>query len=376
MNTDGRIYFLDAARAILMFLGIPYHVAMVYMLGNDWEFVRSDQQSPLLSMLAEFIHIFRMPLFFMVAGYFAMMMLGRKDPGKWFSGRMFKLGIPLIAAGLLLNPITLMVQDDSAMLMAYLGNHWLAHLWFLPTLIYLCAVLALMQITPLQRWFERSVEWMVARPVAGIALFLVITTGFSGAGSMLASRVPDTFILTTTLLAALGFLPYVLLGAAMRANRQLLAFMSSCSFTAFAVTLVPVTFLLMTGWGGGAMNMLRVFAITLVCFGFARALLAICRATLDRPSQRIRNIAEASFTVYLVHFPLLNVFYKLIAPANLPVVPEFALVVVLVSIVSYAVHLLVVRSRVLTLLFNGTPIKREGRDAGNGAGRRILPASK
>ncbi len=375
MNTDGRIYFLDAARAILMFLGIPYHAAMIYMIGNDWEFARSDQPSALLSTLAEFIHVFRMPLFFMVAGYFSMMMLGRKDPGKWFSGRIFKLGIPLVAAGLLLNPITLMVQDDSAMLLAYVGDHWLAHLWFLPTLIYLCAVLAAMQVSPVKRWFEKSVDWMVGNPVVGIALFLFLTTGFSGAGSMLAGRVPDTFVLTSTLLAALGFLPYMLLGAAMRMNRQLLAFMSSCSLISFAATLIPMTFLLMTAWGGGTMNIARVLAITLVCFGFARALLAFCRATLDRPSQRIRHIADASFTVYLMHFPLLNLFYKLIEPANLPVLPEFALMVLVVSVLSFAVHSLVVRSQLLAFLFNGAPLKRGAR-GNSGESRRIVPASK
>lgn len=58
------------------------------------------------------------------------------------------------------------------------------------------------------------------------------------------------------------------------------------------------------------MNIARVFAITMVCFGFACTLLTLCRLLLDRPSKRVRNIADASFTVYLVHFPLLNVFYS------------------------------------------------------------------
>lgn len=364
MNTDGRIHFLDAARAILMFLGIPYHVAMVYRTGNDWEFATSDEQSVLLSYVAEFIHIFRMPLFFMVAGYFAMLMLSRKDPGRWFGGRIFKLGVPLVAAGLVLNPISLLVQDDSAMLLAYVGDHWLAHLWFLPTLIYLCAVLAVMQATPLQRWFERGVDWLVERPAIGVPAFLVVTGSVSGFASMLGSRVPDTFILTSTLLSALGFLPYMLFGAAMRVNRRLLVAVSHSSFPAFAITMVPLAFAMMTSWGGGAMNIARVFAITMVCFGFACTLLTLCRLLLDRPSKRVRNIADASFTVYLVHFPLLNVFYKLIAPANMPVPLEFALLVASVAVVSYFVHRLIARSDLLMLLFNGASLRRLSRRSG------------
>jgi glucan biosynthesis protein C len=374
MNVDGRIYFLDAARAILMFLGIPYHVAMIYVIGNDWEFARSFETSAALSALADFIHVFRMPLFFMVAGYFSMLMLGRREPGRWFGGRLFKLGVPLLAAGLLLNPLTLMVQDDSAMLLAQLGDHWLAHLWFLPTLIYLCAVLALMQATPLNRMFERLVHRMVANPVAGIAGFLLFATCLSGAGSMLGTRVPDKFVLTTTLLSALGFLPYVLLGAAMRLDRRLLAFMSTCSWTSLALTLVPAVFLTSTSWGGTAMNMLRVLAIAAVCFGSARVLLTVCRTVLDRPSQRIRNIADASFTVYLVHFPLLNAFYKFVEPANLPVGVEFVLLVASVSVASYAAHMLVARSDTLKVLFNGATLKR--RAVRNGEANQVAQAFK
>lgn len=364
MNTDGRIHFLDAARAILMFLGIPYHVAMVYRTGNDWEFATSDEPSVLLSYLAEFIHIFRMPLFFIVAGYFAMMMLCRKDPGRWFGGRVFKLGVPLLAAGISLNPISLMVQDDSAMLLAYVGDQWLAHLWFLPTLICMCAVLALMQVTPLQRWFERGVDWLVERPAVGVLVFLAIAGSVSGVGSMLGSRMPDTFVVRTTMLSAFGFMPYLLLGAAMRTNRRLLVAMSHSSFAAFAVALVPLAFALSTSWGDGAMNIARVFAMTMVCFGFARALLTVCRLVLDRPSRRVRNIADASFTVYLVHFPLLNVFYKLVEPANIPVLPEFALLVGSVAVVSYLVHRLIARSDTLMFLFNGASPMRLSRGSG------------
>ena len=361
MNTDGRIHFLDGARAILMLLGIPYHVAMVYRTGNDWEFATSDESSALLSYVAEFIHIFRMPLFFVVAGYFAMMMLRRNAPARWFGGRVFKLGVPLLAAGVLLNPISLMVQDDSAMLLAYVGDHWLAHLWFLPTLICMCAVLASMQATPLQRWFERTVDWLVERPAVGATVFMAITGSVSGVASMLGSRLPETFILSTTMLSALGFLPYLLLGAAMRTNGRLLFAMSHSSFVAFAATLLPLAFALTTSWGGGAMNIARVFAITMVCFGFARALLTACRLLLDRPSKRIRNIANASFTVYLVHFPLINVFHRFIAPADIPVLAESALLVASVLVVSYWIHCLMARSGMLMLLFNGAPLRRPSR---------------
>ena len=366
MNLDGRIHFLDAARAILMLLGIPYHIALVYMVGEPWDFATSDERSRLLSVLADFIHVFRMPLFFLVAGYFSMMILSRSTPGRWFGGRVFKLGVPMLVVGVLLNPISLIVQPDSAMLLADFGDQWLAHLWFLPTLIYFCGLLALMRATPLQRWFQLAVDRIATRPAVGAIVFVLLAGGFSGGGSLLGNRMPETFLVTTTFTAAVGFLPFLMLGAAMRMNDRILVSMSSSSFSAFAVTLVPLAFVLNTTWGGSLLNVARVFAVSVVCFGFARALLTFCRLRLDDPSRRVRRIADASFTIYLVHMPLLNVSYRFIEPLDLPVLLDFASMVVLVTAGSYAAHRLIARSGVLMFLFNGAPLarRRHADDAG------------
>jgi glucan biosynthesis protein C len=358
MQSSGRIYFLDSARAILMLLGIPYHTALIYAQKNEWEFARSDDSSGFLAHLAETIHIFRMPLFFVVAGYFAFMMLSRKGPRAWFGGRTVKLGVPLVAAVFLLNPLSLWAQDDSMSLMTRVGDHWLAHLWFLTTLLMQCGVLALLAMTPLRRRFEVMVESFADRPVLGIVALVVLTSGLSGLGSMLGKHVPDTLVLKITVLSAIGYLPYLLMGVAMRMSPRMLGFMSTSSLLNVVVTMLAVAFLLQVPWGGFSINVVRMFVSTVACIGVARALFAMCRLLLNVPSQAVRKVADASFTVYLVHFPLLNVFYRWVEPAGIPAVSEFLLLVGLVTAASFAIHAVIERSGLLMFLFNGVPMPR------------------
>ncbi|MGJ7523857.1 acyltransferase family protein [Variovorax sp. LT1P1] len=358
MQSTGRIYYLDAARALLMFLGIPYHIALIYQRGNSWAFATSPETSLVLDYLAQASHTFRMPAFFLLAGYFAMLMLERKDSASWLSGRFVKLGVPLVAAALLLNPISLLTQDDGVALARTLGHHWLAHLWFLPTLLVMFAALALMKATPLLRWFERLINWVVWHPVAGIAALLLLAAGIGGTGSLLSTRMPHFFVLHATLPPAIGYMPFVLLGAAMRFNPKVLKFMSTCSLLGLIAALVPLAFVLLTSWSGPLVNITRFLALTIVAIGLTRATITLCCLLLDRPSRRVRKLVDASFTMYLVHFPLFNLFFMWLEPAGLQVWPEFLVLVAAVTAASYAAHIVIARNGILTFMFNGARAKK------------------
>ena len=60
----------DMLRALLMVLGIPYHASMAYNANVLWD-IHSPDTSAALTFLSGFLVTFRMPAFFIVAGYFA-----------------------------------------------------------------------------------------------------------------------------------------------------------------------------------------------------------------------------------------------------------------------------------------------------------------
>lgn len=75
--TDPRRHDLDALRAAAMLLGIVYHAALSFAIGDAW-MVRDVQQSTALFVFQDFVHGFRMPLFILVSGFFTAMLWRQK----------------------------------------------------------------------------------------------------------------------------------------------------------------------------------------------------------------------------------------------------------------------------------------------------------
>jgi len=60
-----REYFLDSIRAWLMLLGIPFHISLIYS-SHTWH-VNSAEPSLWLTLFNDFIHSFRMQVFFVIS---------------------------------------------------------------------------------------------------------------------------------------------------------------------------------------------------------------------------------------------------------------------------------------------------------------------
>jgi hypothetical protein len=75
-SSTSRLHYLDAMRSVLMLLGVVLHSARPYD-SREWQ-VKDVDTLPMLDGLVEAIHLFRMPAFFVVAGYFAMFLVLRQ----------------------------------------------------------------------------------------------------------------------------------------------------------------------------------------------------------------------------------------------------------------------------------------------------------
>ena len=145
-----RLHHLDAARALLLLLGLPFHVATKAIFESTPPAV-DFQQSLLIGGWASLTHVFRMFAFFMLAGYFAGMIRERKGTKAWLAERTRRLGLPFAASLLTLGALQFHLQD---LLLhksspAFLGLPLaLDHLWFLVVLLGFCVTYA---AEPMQR---------------------------------------------------------------------------------------------------------------------------------------------------------------------------------------------------------------------------------
>lgn len=134
-----------------MWLGIVLHAIIVYKTEPETNWPHDPTgNSEFLDWLYQFIHYFRMPLFFMVAGFFARFVIHKSGEKYFVRQRIRRILIPFVVGVILLVPISLFpfnyykfhfiqqLNTGEALKESLLQMfHWngLLHLWFLYYLI-------------------------------------------------------------------------------------------------------------------------------------------------------------------------------------------------------------------------------------------------
>ena len=93
-----RLHALDAVRAVALLLGVALHAALSYAPGVDshlWPLADS-QKGVVMSVGTFLIHISRMPVFFLLAGFFAHMMFHREGTRLFLQNRAKRILLPLV----------------------------------------------------------------------------------------------------------------------------------------------------------------------------------------------------------------------------------------------------------------------------------------
>lgn len=65
----GRLVYLDNLRSFALLLGIVFHAAIVYATDIKYA-IQDEDRSEVLSYFCYWIHSYRMPMFYMISGFF------------------------------------------------------------------------------------------------------------------------------------------------------------------------------------------------------------------------------------------------------------------------------------------------------------------
>ncbi|MCH2372188.1 MAG: acyltransferase family protein, partial [Pirellulales bacterium] len=107
-----RRHDLDALRAIAMLLGIVLHGLMPFIGLPEFIFPIQDvSQMPALGMILSGIHGFRMPLFFLISGFFTTMLWRRRGLNALIHHRFKRIFLPLLLGLVTIIPLTNMVYS-------------------------------------------------------------------------------------------------------------------------------------------------------------------------------------------------------------------------------------------------------------------------
>lgn len=148
-----RYHALDALRAVMMLLGLVLHTSINYLpaipASANWPY-QDARTSLVFAWLIAFIHIFRMPVFFVVAGFFGAFVYRKLGAGGFLRHRFARVGVPLLCAWPILYAVLVGSAPYAQAFTAAppphpeiaVGVH-LLHLWFLYHLLIFCVVAVL-----------------------------------------------------------------------------------------------------------------------------------------------------------------------------------------------------------------------------------------
>jgi glucan biosynthesis protein C len=329
-----RLHGLDALRAGALLLGVVLHASLAFFPQQIW-IVADDSRSIGAAWLFFAIHLFRMTAFFLIAGFFAHMMLGRKGWLGFARDRLTRIAGPLAAFWfpVMAGIVTALVWNAHLSGLVVPGapppppptydwtNFPLTHLWFLYVLCLFYAVVligraVLKALDPEER-IGRGVDrlmgglvgpWMPLALAAPLAVALWLDPKWI---AFFAVPTPDEGLVPDTA-ALVGFGLAFLIGMALDRRRDLLARLADWSpaFLGMAVGAGVTAYHLAGGPNLSPMaeptlaKGVAAGVVALAVFASALAAVGLSVRFLSGYSAVRRYLADASYWIYILHLPL------------------------------------------------------------------------
>jgi glucans biosynthesis protein C len=377
-----RLHSLDALRAAMMLLGLVLHSGVSYVthpVPEAW-FYQDPQTSVAFDWVVFIIHLFRMPTFFVMCGFFAAFLYYREGVAGFLAHRTRRVLLPLVVGWLIAFPLIragfIFAQSGggrdgferalAGITSTPYATPLLGHLWFLYFLFIFCVAACV--IVPIVERLPQSIRSRL------VATFGSLAPGAAGclacavvsAVSMLPMSKPAldtslTFIPMARVLVAytvffiFGWLLFLRQDVVTAFGRHPWRYCAAGLTASVAYMIILVGRPFGDGWGfHGPAIVVGGLAMWLLIYGVTGLFVRY----FEQPRPVQRYLSDASYWMYLVHLPFVIWFQG--AMASWPVSPlvKFAITlsgVTLVTVLSY--HYLV-RATPIGQFLNGRRFER------------------
>jgi glucan biosynthesis protein C len=370
-----RYHSLDALRAAMMLLGLVLHSGASYIRGPiTWMWPYQDSQTSLFfNLLLAFIHLFRMPVFFVMAGFFAALLYHREGPAGFARNRAKRVLLPLLIFWPIVMPLTVVgfvfaakqVGGPSAWDLVSdlppLRRPVFGHLWFLyDLLLFYAAALLIMSATsrlPAQvkqyvvdAFRTITTRWWGMLVLAGVTTITVLPMERPTIETSAALIPPARVLAAYAVFFAFGWLLF--------SQRDLIESIAArwrSTFAAgIAATLAYIAVLLARRtldptWWHVSGAIVGAVAVWLLIFGITGAFVRY----LSIPRPLVRYFSDASYWMYLLHVVPITWCAGLLAQSDAPAFAKFGIVLGVASAVTVVTYHYFVRSTAVGELLNG-----------------------
>jgi glucan biosynthesis protein C len=370
-TSAGRLFFIDHLRVALIILVVLHHLAVIYAANTGFYYVEPPSGDMPALVVLVFFELFNqayfMGFFFLLSGYFTPGSFDRKGPRSFIRDRLLRLGIPLIAYMLVLNPIACigiyqMPAELTGITTSFTWRQYprligMGPLWFAVMLLVFdfgYAVVRLAAGSSAPRPARNGVlpgyrtigVFVLALALASYLIRIVLPMGKGLLGFPSLAYLPQY----------LSFFLLGILGARRRWLQIVPGSMGKVGFGAAlgaTVVLMPLAFSGKTNFLGGGYWQSAAYALwdSTFAVGVCLALTTFFRRFFCRQGQLRRLLSRSAFTVYIIHCPVIVLLALALRGVELEHLLKFGLAALLGVPLCFALAYLILRlpfaSRVL-----------------------------
>jgi glucans biosynthesis protein C len=383
-GSERRYCGLDALRGAMMMLGIVLHAAMFYIAAPPpgMPLVGDHNNSVVFDELVHFIHSFRMPAFFVLAGFFAALLVEKRGVWGTYKNRLARVAAPLAVGMVTVLPPALWFMVLFAFAVRFgtyellptqeqarifgreaaargmeMPGVFLGHLWFL---YYLCYFYLLIPVCRLvvsaSRRIEPGLRRWLASPAA-FAAFSVYTalTLWPFAGGQLhdvlrlASLEPDPR-------ALLYYGSFFLLGYVSHTYRDAaqLLMVHVWRWGLLALVLFPLAqYASHLEYYRQGSHLVAVLGQACCTWALIYFFVGLALRYCDRPSPWVLYTSQSAYWVFLVHMPVIAVLGWWLVRYDLPAGIKFTLVTGIATVICFATYHYAVQRTWISRFLNG-----------------------
>ncbi len=362
-----RFYGLDALRGMAMMLGIVLHAALPYVVFDvpGWPSEKSD--SEIITLIFQFIHLWRMPVFFILSGFFSHLLIKRHGWSYWWKNRLLRILLPLIVFTPLMATLPVIFQYGNTQKLEFFYSleGYPYHLWFLWHLVIFLVftvilklyvfiiykMLISLKLNKLIDMFSKANHHFLKFlfyskfPIPFILIISILSLGESG-----------TDLISNPVLSGM----YFMFGYQIYNNNNLQNIVRNWKYYAlisifFFVlhTLIDIEIIKLDFENQPIYWIPFILIKNFNSVFFSIFFIGLFEHKLFDHNKILRIFSDSAYWIYLIHLPIVSFITFFMFRFNFAIEFKFILSILLTSIISYLSYKYLIRSSYIGVLLNG-----------------------
>jgi len=383
ISSSFRYHGLDALKGMAILFGIVLHAALPYMPNVEAFWPADESSSNVINAIFHFIHIWRMPLFFILTGFFANLVISRKSWESWWGNRLLRIGLPILVFFPLMSltlPWIFHYGTTGIFKFFYSNEGQPFHLWFLWHLIIFVVFTAIFRLFYI-------VGVGVLRGLNRIGLGFIGSSLYKSrsllSDILFRPKIPIVFIILSCvinlpmqgeiIINPISSGLYFAIGYSLYGNAALFMFLKAHWRYYFLAGLIGFILYMIVDSKNLATDIYsadltgeeyfraivepvaatKIFIQMICAILFSYAFIGLSEKKCGSYNAKLRFISDGAYWMYLIHLPIVTLITFFMFNLHMPIEIKFLIAIAMTSIICLGTYKFVVRSTLIGILLNG-----------------------